>query len=66
MTAATRHPEVEPMTAEARPDDQPAPDEVDPEHGTDPEGTPVENPGGRAQYDRRFDRSGGWMSIPNS
>jgi hypothetical protein len=34
------------MTAEARPDDQPAPDEVDPEHGTDPEGTPVENPGG--------------------
>ena len=34
------------MTADARPGDEPEPDEVDPEHGTEPDGTPVENPGG--------------------
>ena len=34
------------MTAKPRPDDEPTPDEVDPEHGTTPDGTPVENPSG--------------------
>lgn len=36
----------EPLTAVPRPDDDPSPDEVDPDHGTDPDGSPVENPSG--------------------
>lgn len=36
----------EPLTAVARPADDPPPAEVDPDHGTDPDGTPVENPSG--------------------
>ncbi|MGG7465092.1 MULTISPECIES: hypothetical protein [unclassified Plantibacter] len=33
--------------SDPRPDHTPKPDEVDPEHGTEPDGTPVENPSGQ-------------------
>ncbi len=36
----------EPLTAVVRPADDPPPPEVDPDHDTDPDGTPVENPSG--------------------
>jgi hypothetical protein len=34
------------MTDKQRPETTSHPDDVDPEHGTDPDGTPVENPSG--------------------
>ncbi|MFB2581005.1 hypothetical protein ACEXQD_07110 [Herbiconiux sp. P15] len=34
--------------SDPRPDNTPTPDEVDPIEGTEPDGTPVENPSGRA------------------
>lgn len=36
----------ETLAAAPRPTDDPPPAEVDPDHGTDPDGTPVENPSG--------------------
>ena len=37
----------DPRLSDPRPDNTPAPDEVDPVEGTEPDGTPVENPSGR-------------------
>jgi hypothetical protein len=35
--------------SDPRPEHTPAPDEVDPDEGTEPDGTPVENPSGRPE-----------------
>lgn len=35
--------------SDPRPEHTPKPDEIDPEEGTEPDGTPVENPSGFAR-----------------
>ena len=39
--------------SDPRPDNTPTPDEVDPVEGTEPDGTPVENPSGRVAVSAR-------------
>ena len=48
----TPHQEEEQTMSDPRPEHTPKPDEIDPEEGTEPDGTPVENP------------SGSWASQP--
>ena len=43
----TQHQEEERMMSDPRPEHTPKPDEIDPDEGTEPDGTPVENPSGR-------------------
>ena len=42
----TRHRAEEQTMSDPRPEHTPKPDEIDPETGTEPDGTPVENPSG--------------------
>jgi hypothetical protein len=44
--AKTRHREEAQTMSDPRPEHTPKPDEIDPEEGTEPDGTPVENPSG--------------------
>ncbi|GGF41274.1 hypothetical protein GCM10011399_37450 [Subtercola lobariae] len=47
MMAKTLPRAAEPTMSDPRPEHTPKPAEIDPDDGTEPDGTPVENPSGR-------------------
>jgi hypothetical protein len=49
----TRYRAEAPTMSDPRPEHTPKPDEIDTEEGTEPDGTPVENPSGRLRFEQR-------------